>query len=63
MLHPKIQKLVIQTLISNSKKDISISNRLLSNINSIEDFINEELLKKYSKGEYINNSIIDNIFS
>lgn len=63
MLHPKIQKLVIQTLISTLKQNISINNMLLSSINSIEDFLNEELLKKHSKGQYINNSIIDIIFS
>lgn len=63
MLHPKIQKLVIQTLISNLKRDISINNMLLSSVNSIEDFLNEELLKKYSEGQYINNRIIDILFS
>lgn len=63
MLHPKIQKLVIQTLISNLKQDISINNMLLSNINSIADFLNEELLNKHSKGQNINNKIIDILFN
>lgn len=63
MLHPKIQKLVIQTLINNLKENIPINNRLLPHVDSIEDFLNEELLKKHSNGQYIDNAIINSIFS
>lgn len=63
MLHPKIQQLVVQTLLNNLKETIDINNILLPYVNSIRNFLNEEFLKENSRGQYIDNNIINNIFS
>lgn len=63
MLHPKIQQLVVQTLLNNLKETIDINNILLPYVNSIKNFLNEEFLKENSRGQYIDNNIINNIFS
>jgi len=54
MLHPKLQKLVVQAWVNNQKE--YISNRL------IKKFLNDEWIKNNSRGEYIDNDIISKYF-
>lgn len=63
MLHPKIQQLVVQTLISNLKETIDINSILLPYVNSIKIFLHEGFLKENSRGQYTDNNIINTIFS
>lgn len=54
MLHPKLQKLVVQAWLNNQKE--YISNRL------IKKFLDDEWIKNNSRGEYIDNNIISKYF-